>query len=107
MSGQGGPYEGREWESVVKPVIEKWGAFVSKYVRGDQHWEWTRDGIYPVFCFYWAIFVRTVGQWFAVTVLLALRMGSGHGPYDRCCFSLFVASGTVVVYHLSVSFCSS
>ncbi|TFK46013.1 DUF1766-domain-containing protein [Heliocybe sulcata] len=27
-----GRYKGKEWESIVKPVIEKWGAFVEAYV---------------------------------------------------------------------------
>ncbi|KIK11410.1 hypothetical protein PISMIDRAFT_496835 [Pisolithus microcarpus 441] len=27
----GGKYEGREWEGIVKPVIEKWGRFVKEY----------------------------------------------------------------------------
>ncbi|KAL1677029.1 hypothetical protein EV122DRAFT_215066 [Schizophyllum commune] len=27
-----GKYKGKEWESIVKPVIEKWGAFVDAYV---------------------------------------------------------------------------
>ena len=27
-----GPYKGKEWEKIVKPVIEKWGAFVEAYV---------------------------------------------------------------------------
>jgi hypothetical protein len=26
-----GRYKGREWELLVKPVIEKWGKFVSEY----------------------------------------------------------------------------
>ncbi len=27
-----GPYKGREWDCVVKKVIEDWGAFVRTYV---------------------------------------------------------------------------
>jgi len=27
-----GQYKGKEWESIVQPVIEKWGAFVEAYV---------------------------------------------------------------------------
>ncbi|KAI6036927.1 hypothetical protein PISMIDRAFT_685748 [Pisolithus microcarpus 441] len=27
----GGKYEGREWDDIVKPVIEKWGRFVKEY----------------------------------------------------------------------------
>jgi hypothetical protein len=27
-----GRYKGKEWESIVKPVIEKWGGFVEGYV---------------------------------------------------------------------------
>lgn len=27
-----GRYKGREWELVVKPVVEKWGAFVEQYL---------------------------------------------------------------------------
>jgi len=27
-----GSYKGKEWELLVKPVIEKWGAFVEHYV---------------------------------------------------------------------------
>lgn len=26
-----GPYKGKEWEKLVKPVIEKWGAFLKAY----------------------------------------------------------------------------
>ncbi|KAF7971326.1 hypothetical protein HWV62_21414 [Athelia sp. TMB] len=29
---QEGPYKGKEWELLVKPVIEKWGTFVSTFV---------------------------------------------------------------------------
>ncbi|EPQ58570.1 DUF1766-domain-containing protein [Gloeophyllum trabeum ATCC 11539] len=29
---ENGRYKGREWEAIVKPVIEKWGAFVEAYV---------------------------------------------------------------------------
>jgi hypothetical protein len=28
----GGRYDGREWEDIVKPVIEKWGGFVEGYL---------------------------------------------------------------------------
>ena len=27
-----GPYKGKEWDLLVKPVIEKWGSFVEHYV---------------------------------------------------------------------------
>lgn len=27
-----GHYKDKEWESIVRPVIEKWGAFVDAYV---------------------------------------------------------------------------
>ena len=27
-----GRYEGKEWEDIVKPVIEKWGGFVEAYL---------------------------------------------------------------------------
>ena len=27
-----GRYKGKEWEEIVKPVIEKWGGFVGAYV---------------------------------------------------------------------------
>jgi hypothetical protein len=27
-----GKVKGREWESVVQPIIEKWGGFVTAYV---------------------------------------------------------------------------
>jgi hypothetical protein len=27
-----GRYKGREWEGIVKPMIDKWGEFVKKYV---------------------------------------------------------------------------
>ncbi|KAI5992156.1 hypothetical protein EDD15DRAFT_2168373 [Pisolithus albus] len=27
----GGKYQGREWEDIVKPVIEKWGRFIKEY----------------------------------------------------------------------------
>ena len=27
-----GRYTGKEWDKLVKPVIEKWGAFVEAYV---------------------------------------------------------------------------
>ncbi|KZP32513.1 hypothetical protein FIBSPDRAFT_774423 [Athelia psychrophila] len=27
-----GPYKSKEWELIVKPVVEKWGAFVSEFV---------------------------------------------------------------------------
>ena len=27
-----GRYKGKEWEEIVKPVIEKWGGFVEAYV---------------------------------------------------------------------------
>ncbi|KAJ7349151.1 hypothetical protein DFH08DRAFT_778108 [Mycena albidolilacea] len=27
-----GPYKGKEWEGIVKPVVERWGQFVEQYV---------------------------------------------------------------------------
>jgi hypothetical protein len=27
-----GRYKGKEWEDIVKPVIEKWGGFVEAYL---------------------------------------------------------------------------
>ena len=30
--GAKGRYKGKEWEEIVKPVIEKWGRFVEAYV---------------------------------------------------------------------------
>ncbi len=27
-----GRYKGKEWEEIVKPVIEKWGGFVEAYL---------------------------------------------------------------------------
>jgi len=27
-----GRYEGKEWEEIVKPVIEKWGGFVEAFL---------------------------------------------------------------------------
>ncbi|KAF8894506.1 hypothetical protein BD779DRAFT_1501481 [Infundibulicybe gibba] len=30
--GKGGKSDGKEWESIVKPVVEKWGAFVDHFV---------------------------------------------------------------------------
>lgn len=30
-----GPYKGREWEALVKPVIEKWGSFVEAYLHRE------------------------------------------------------------------------
>ncbi|KAJ7739647.1 hypothetical protein DFH07DRAFT_905551 [Mycena maculata] len=27
-----GPYKGKEWEGIVKPVVERWGRFVEEYV---------------------------------------------------------------------------
>ncbi|OBZ75630.1 hypothetical protein A0H81_04824 [Grifola frondosa] len=32
LRAERGFYKGKEWESIVKPVIEKWGAFVDAYV---------------------------------------------------------------------------
>ena len=29
---QKGPFKGKEWSLLVKPVIEKWGGFVEAYV---------------------------------------------------------------------------
>jgi hypothetical protein len=28
----GGRYKGKEWEDIVKPVIEKWGGFIEAYL---------------------------------------------------------------------------
>jgi hypothetical protein len=27
-----GRYKGKEWEKIVKPVVEKWGGFVEAYL---------------------------------------------------------------------------
>jgi len=27
-----GRYKGKEWEEIVKPVVEKWGGFVEAYL---------------------------------------------------------------------------
>ena len=29
---QDGPYKKKEWDLIVKPVIEKWGSFVEQFV---------------------------------------------------------------------------
>jgi len=29
---ESGRYAGKEWELIVKPVIEKWGSFVERFV---------------------------------------------------------------------------
>jgi hypothetical protein len=27
-----GPYKGKEWEGIVKPIVERWGQFVEEHV---------------------------------------------------------------------------
>lgn len=31
---QSGPLKGREWDGLVKPIIKKWGQFVTENIEG-------------------------------------------------------------------------
>lgn len=36
-----GKYKGREFELIVKPVIERWGKFIDEYYTGASELRWT------------------------------------------------------------------